>query len=113
MEREPGVRRYTDREVRLILKSAVELQQRGADGDQPSGGLSLAELEQVAAEAGIDPAVVRRAASALDTAGAPDGANPFLGGPTEIVVERIVDAPVDAADFEGLLGAVRARTRHL
>ena len=106
-------RRYTDREVRLILKSAVELQQRASDDGEPSGGMSLAELEQVAAEAGIEPSLLRRAASALDADLPPEGGNRFLGGPTEIVVERIVDAPLDASGFEPLLAALRGQTRHL
>lgn len=106
-------RRYTDREVRLILKSAVELQQRASDDADPSGGMSLAQLEQVAAEAGIDPSLLRRAAAALDADLPPEGGNRFLGGPTEIVVERIVDAPLDEVDFERLLAALRAQTRHL
>jgi hypothetical protein len=114
MDAPPGaVRRYTDREVRLILKSAVELQQRAADGAEPSGGLSLSELEQVAAEVGIDPTVVRRAAATLDARGDDDAGSRFLGGPTEILVERIVDRPLDDGDFEGLLGVVRGQSRHL
>ena len=106
-------RRYTDREVRLILKSAVELQQRASDDEEPSGGMSLAQLEQVAGEAGIDPSVLRQAAAALDADLPPEGGNRFLGAATEIVVERIVDAPLDEADFERLLAAIRAQTRHL
>jgi hypothetical protein len=109
----PDARRYTDREVRLILKAAVEIQQQSADAAQPSGGLSLAELEQVAAEAGIDPAVIRRAAASLDAGAPEDAPSRFLGASTEIVVERVVDAPVDERDFEELLGVVRAHTRHL
>jgi hypothetical protein len=106
-------RRYTDREVRLILESAVELQQRAADDVETSGGLSLAQLEQVAAEAGIEPSLLRRAAAVLDADVPAAAGNRFLGGPTEIVVERVVDTPLDEADFERLLAAVRVQTRHL
>ena len=108
-----GGRRYTDREVRLILKSAVELQHDTADAREPSGGLSLAELQQVAAETGIDPTVVRRAAAALDGEAPAERGSRFLGGPTEIVVERIVDAPLDPARFDEILAAIRAETRQL
>jgi hypothetical protein len=109
-----STRQYSDREVRLILKSAVELQQRRADraGDH-AGGMSLAELEQVAVEAGLDPDFVRRAAAQLDTVGAPSDHNVFLGGPTQLVLERVVSHTIDAARFDTLLDVVRAVTHEV
>lgn len=82
-------RKYTDRQVRLILKSAVELQQRTERDDDPSGATSLAELEQMAAEVGLDSSLVRRAVAELDTVGAPSERNAFLGSPTYIVLEQV------------------------
>jgi hypothetical protein len=111
-ERDPP-RQYTDREVRLILKSAVELQQRTDGGEEPSGRMSLTQLEQVAAEAGVDPVYVRRAAAALDTVGAPSERNAFLGGPTFIVLEQVVDAALDPGQFDQLLDVTRAVSREV
>ena len=107
-------RHYTDREVRLILKTAVEMQQQRADraGDV-SGGMSLVELEQVAVEAGLDPALVRHAAARLDTAGAPTDRNVFLGSPTHIILERVVELSIDPDRFDQLLDVVRAVTHEV
>lgn len=53
-------RRFDDREVGLIIHRAAELQRRDAASAE-KGGMSLVEPEQVAREAGLDPALVRRA----------------------------------------------------
>ena len=107
-------RQYSEREVRLILKSAVEMQQHGADrAGELSGGMSLVELEQVAAEVGLDASFVRRAAAQLDVAGAPAERSAFLGSATRIVVERVVDVAVDPARFDQLLDVVRTVTHEL
>ena len=111
-ELEPA-RRYTDREVRLILKSAVDLQQRHDHGDDPSRGMSLVELEQVAAEAGLDPALVRRAARELDTPGTPSETNAFLGSPTHLVLEQVVDTSILPGAFDQLLDVTRAVTHEV
>ncbi len=88
-------RRYDEREVARILEGAAS-QERALVRANPQG-LTLAELEQAAAEAGLDPAMVRQSAAALD---APRDAK-------VVVVERVIPAgalPPTAA----LLAAVRA-----
>lgn len=99
-------RRYDDREVALIFRDAAALERaRGA-----TGGLTLPELERVAVEAGLDPAMVRRAAAELE---APHGAaagDRWRGGPPALVIAREIDGElaVDAAGAaDALLAAVR------
>lgn len=107
-------RQYTEREVRLILKTAVEMQQQRADrASELAGGMSLVELEQVAVEAGLDPAYVRRAAAELNTVGPAGEQSVFLGGPTHIVIERVVDVAIDPGHFDQLLDVVRAVTHEV
>ena len=107
-------RQYTEREVRLILKTAVELQQQRADrASELAGGMSLVELEQVAVEAGLDPAYVRRAAAQLNAVGPPAEQSVFLGGPSHIVIERVVDVAIDPSRFDQLLDVVRAVTHEV
>jgi hypothetical protein len=106
-------RQYTDREVRLILKSAVELMQHSDHAGERAGGMSLAELEQVALEAGIDPALVRRAAAQLDAPSAATDRNAFLGSPTKIVIERVVNVVIDPTRFDQMLDVTRAVTREV
>src|SRR4051794_38915354 len=95
-------RRYNEKEVALIIKRASELQQ--SDTTAESGtGMSLAELEQVAREAGLDPALVRRAATDLDTRVTDQTPNGFLGAPTALRLERTIDGEVTSEEFEPLV----------
>ena len=108
MSDDPGERQFSEREVARILKTAVVLQERrGAAA--AARGLSLAQLEEIAAEAGLDPALVRQAVAELDGAAGPgDEVNPFLGAPHTIVVERVVSGVIDERASEALLDTVRS-----
>ena len=65
--------RWAEAEVSLILKRALELQRE--EQRQPTNalkradGASLADLEEMAREVGIEPALVRRAAALSLVAG--------------------------------------------
>ena len=60
-------RRFTDREIGLILGRAVELEESSPSAGLPGGrGLTLAELQDIAKEAGIDPGMVGRAVTELE-----------------------------------------------
>jgi hypothetical protein len=104
-----GERQFSEREVALILKTASELQDTG---DAPGRGLTLRELEHFAAEAGMDPALIRRAAASVDTV-TPTASHRLLGAPMEIVVERTFAGEIDQAAHERLLAHVRQATGEL
>ena len=55
-------RRYGDDEVRQLLERATRLQQAG-EPEHSEEGVTLAELEEAAAEVGIGPRYIRRAAA--------------------------------------------------
>ena len=57
-------RRYSDREVALILRRAAELQE-SVQEESASGGLTLGEIKGIGAAAGIDPELIAQAANAL------------------------------------------------
>ncbi|HEU4719757.1 MAG TPA: hypothetical protein VFS59_00225 [Gemmatimonadaceae bacterium] len=92
-------RRFNEKEVAEIIKRASELQQLESTPES-TAGMSLAELEQVAREAGIDPALVRRAASDLDTRVTDRQPSPFLGAPTTLVLERTIDGEMPVEEYE-------------
>jgi hypothetical protein len=101
-------RRWGQSEVSLILQRAMELQ----DEEQPSGphalarpedGASLAELEQMANEVGIDRALVRRAVAELESRPRRVPISPWTGGPGRIVFERVLPTEVSPAAIESLL----------
>ncbi len=105
-------RLYSEREVQLILKSAVEIQMRTDQFNDSSGGMSLEQLEQVAREAGLDTTVIRHAASQLDVHRDDEG-NAFLGSPDHVVVERTVDFVVPQEEFDHLLDVARGMSREV
>lgn len=95
-------RRFTDRDVALILRRAAELDSR-ADGDAVSKGLSIDELRGIASEVGIDPEMVSRAAVELEgRKGLERGA--LLGAPT---VNRQIRAVPGELSREALRHLIR------
>jgi len=102
-------RRFTDGEVREILK-------RAADDDSPgalptSGGLSLVELKAIGKEVGIDPARLEDAARAVAQNQEP-GFNPIVGIPTVLRYERVVDGELDVALMAPILSIIRRVMGH-
>ncbi len=61
-------RRFTDREVALVLKRATTLEETREEG-LVGGGITLGQLKEIAQEVGLDPRLVTRAAQELDTRG--------------------------------------------
>lgn len=97
-----GDERYSEDEVALILHRAAEI--------QPGRSMSLAELEAVADEAGIEPALVRRAADEVRLAKRQPSAPPAVVGvfgPTQLVYERRVDGTVDSSMWDDIVAEIR------
>jgi hypothetical protein len=107
--REPR-RRYGDKEIGLILKRATELQKQEPTSSAERGGLTLAELEEIGAEAGIDPRLLRRAAAELD-AGAvgatAEGLTRLVGAPLAIQYDRTLPGELTEADFMSLVPEIQ------
>ncbi|MHB1191970.1 MAG: hypothetical protein ACYC6F_02900 [Longimicrobiales bacterium] len=59
-------RRFTDKEVALILRRASDLETRSPRSGASARGLTLKDLEEIASEVGIDPALVVRAVAELE-----------------------------------------------
>ncbi len=97
---------YSEPESALILQRAAELQA------QQGRGLSLTELEAAASEAGIDAALVRRAAdevSALATVTptpAPTTGG-MLGAPLHLVHERVVTGELSSSRWKDVHSEIR------
>jgi hypothetical protein len=101
----PTKRVYTDKEISAVLKRAAELQR--TQGPAPTAsGLSLAELEQVAADVGIDPDYVKAAAFELEE-GRPDKKYHLWGSPTSIDMERLVDGAMTDEKWEEAVAEIR------
>jgi len=95
-------RRYNEKEFALIFKKASELQASEAPVDS-SAGMSLAELEQIARETGLDPALIRRAAADLDTRVTDRAPSRFLGAPSTLRLERTIDGEISPDEYEAIV----------
>ncbi len=97
-------RKFTDEEVRAILRRAVK--------DGPSGsltkseGLSLAELKSIGEEVGIDPVRLEDAARAVTLAGDAKP-NRLVGGPTILHFEQRVEGEFDPGDTPEIVSLIR------
>jgi hypothetical protein len=89
-------RRYTEAEVRKIIELATT-QALARPGARPADGLTLAEVQSIGSEVGVDPAAIALAAATLEVApGSPPRRS--LGVPIE--VSRVVPLPRAPSDEE-------------
>lgn len=98
-------RLYTEREIGALLRRASELQAEGSVSDK--SGLTLAEIEQVAAEAGIDPRYVRSAATESLRPENPGTRSSILGGPLALEEERVFHGEVTLEQWEDIVQEIR------
>ena len=98
-------RRYNDEQVREILRLATVPQPDAARQLQHEDGMTLAQLEAVAREAGIEPERVAAAARQLDAP--PDAPRKAVGVP--VSVSRSVELPrkLTDAEWESLVTRLR------
>jgi len=101
---------YGDKEIGRILKRATELQH-----DEPSApgtGVTLSELEDIAAVAGIDPRYLRRAAVELDTGhGESSIWTRVIGDELMLVREAVLEGELDDDGFERIVAALQTGSR--
>ena len=83
-------RRYSDKEMGLILQRALELpgETLGSDAEPP--GISLEQIKEIGEEVGIDPHRIEVAAASLgQLTGGPR--NPYAGIPLTVQFESLID----------------------
>ena len=102
---------YSDEEFALILRRASEMA-RSPESEPTararSEGLSLTEMKEIAAEAGLDPALVERAARLIPSAHPSTALERIVGAPVKIRMGAEYDAPLSRERSEALLTLVRA-----
>jgi hypothetical protein len=94
--------RFSEQEMALILKRAAELQE-GADGRGVHR--SLTEINEIAAEVGIDPEFVAEAVAELQR---PRPRTGWLGAPTRFHEEQSVPRKLTPDEISELLDQARA-----
>jgi hypothetical protein len=102
-------RTYSEEEVAELFKRAAELQsERDTLGSTGRAGLSLAELEAIAADAGLDPGLLRAAASELERSPRAHKRTPRTTS-SEIVTERHLSGGLDDEAREDIVAELRHR----
>jgi hypothetical protein len=97
---------FDEVQVARILRRTAELQ--AGRPDEPVSGLSLIELQQLAAEAGLDPNLISAAVAEIEADRNSEG-NSWWGGPTTWVTEQDVPFSVDDALWERMLVRIRSK----
>ena len=99
---------YSDEELALILHKAAELAKPSNAAGDSSSGLSLEEIKAVAAEVGLDPALIERAARLIPQGPRESRFVRLIGGPLQHRPD--VHFPTKLTDERAahLLSAVRA-----
>ena len=107
-------RRYSGDEVQEIVKRATELE---ASNTTAGGAMTIGGVAALAGEVGIAPELVRSAARSVTTRSAPETAplvsparNPWIGGPTRLVYDRVVEGALSEDDFPVIVDEIRRRT---
>lgn len=105
-----GERRYSDEEIRRIFGLAASGRPAAPPARPGSEGFTLADIQSIGLEAGLDPDMVARAAASLD-ARPPRAGRSWLGMPIE--VSRTVALPRAPTDHEWdrLVGELRTTFR--
>ena len=98
---------YSDEEFALILRKAAELASRAESPAASSGGLTLTEMKSAAAQAGLDPVLVERAARLLAANVNASPLQRLTGGPLRHDREARFPARIDEHGAALLLSAVR------
>jgi hypothetical protein len=106
-------RRYSENEFALILRKAFELQEgRPRAGiTDPADGLTLEEIKAAAAEVGIDPVLIERAAAILPTT-TESLETRIFGGPSKYQMEYTAPGTLPKEDFGRVIDAIRQATGH-
>ena len=106
-----GPRLYGEEEIARILKRATEIQI--AEPSLPaSSGMTLQELEDVAAEAGIDPRHLRRAAMELELGDDRSLWDRLAGGRLAIELDTVIPGELSTQGFERVLTIIQQGARH-
>ena len=101
-------RTYTEKEIQALLERTAQLQAQEAESpDNDQEGLSLAELEAIAGDAGLDPQFLHRAALEMEhSGGKPIGKNKTK---THVRVDRVLPSDLTDDEWEDIIFVLKRR----
>lgn len=106
-----GRRKYRPDEIEAIVNRAAEIE---ATNPTLAGSMTIGGVEQIARDVGIDKRHVKSAVASLspraisrDSGIEPPRRNWFIGGPTRLLLERIIDGELSEGDYPLLVEEIR------
>jgi len=103
-------RLYSDEEVALILRRALEPRAAQLASAGPDDGVTLRQLESIATEAGIDLARIREAAASLEAVPAAAKGTILFGPRANYVFDREVEGELPPENHAAVVAAARRLT---
>lgn len=101
---------YGDKEIGRILQRATDLQHQ--EPTAPAAGVTLDELEEIAAEAGIDPRYLRRAALEVDSIVHGSSIWTRVAGDDLILIREIeLPGELQESGFERIVAVIQTQSR--
>lgn len=100
-------RRYREDEVRKIFKLATSDRPPSAPGAPANDGLTLAEIQSIGVEVGVDSETIARAAAALD-AGAGQHVRKSFGSPVELGMSVPLPRAMSDQEWEQVVALMRS-----
>ena len=100
----PSDRRFSEREIREVFERAAAQQQAAA---REPDGLTLAEMQEVALSAGLDPQYVAQAAQAVALGEPETGRTTFGPVPTGVYRTEMLPGPPSDALWDSLVSDAR------
>lgn len=97
-------RLYTEKEFNAILKKTAEKQSE--QGTKETVGLSLEEMQQIASEVGLDPALLASVAAEMERTPDQVKSLPFYMVPTKVSLERILPGNLDEDQWPEIVSAI-------
>ena len=102
-------RRYNEKELAEILRAAAKSQANSSTHSEETSGFSLAEIERLAAEVGIDSSHVLAAAETLTSDSGQEQIFRFWGMPVRQTFERTIDGPMNESTWEEIVAYLREK----
>jgi hypothetical protein len=100
-------RRYREDEVRKIFKLATSDRLPSAPGTPANDGLTLAEIQSIGGEIGVDAERIAHAAAALDT-GASEHVRDSFGAPVEVGMAVPLPRAMSEQEWEQVVALMRS-----
>ncbi len=108
MSDKPGNRRrYNEKEVGRIIKRATDLQESEGRANLLDRGASIGDIEQIAAEVGVDPRYIRRAVLEIDRGDDRAEEKSLLAGSVPVEIERVIEGEVTDEQWEMIVQEIR------